>query len=935
MLASTTKPEVLSPAGSPEALRAAIAAGCDSVYFGLTDYNARIRATNFELGDLPGVVKDLRRWGVKSCLTFNTLVFLEEERAARRVLEAIAHAGPDALIVQDLGAVRWIREIAPELEIHASTQATATSPDGVNLLQRLGISRAVLARELTLPEIAKVRSATTLELEVFVHGALCVSYSGQCLSSEAWGGRSANRGQCAQACRHPYDLLVDGHDHDLGDRAYLLSPRDLEGYKRIPELTALGISAFKIEGRMKSPEYVAAATALYRAAVDRAWNAALAAGRLESTRPSTSRQLEELAQRARQIYSRGASEGFLGGVNHQVLVDGKTRTHRGLLVGRLHSVEPHRSGRGSVLVIETLQEPGRPPVALKVGDGIVIVLGPREEDEHGGRIAEITPGSRPNQLRVNLHRDSAIDPRYAKVGAPVYRTASPEATAELTRFTGRPEDARQVPLVFAIEAKAGEPLYVSARDPEGRVVEARSSAPLERATHAAVDEAQLNAQLSRLGGTRYRLAGLECELEPDLFCPVSELNRLRRDLVHAMEELRASTPRRTIELEPTAAEAPTVSRELESPVTWAVARAEGSPTIPKATSAVESSHASSFEAQVAILCRDRAQVEAAVEAGARRIVLDFLDLVGLKDANLWLAERGIARSLALPRVQKPGEEKIEAFFLGLGPDEILVRNLGSVERLRLIHLARGEAIFPVLVGDTSLNAVNPASIEVLLGLGLARITPGFDLNGEQLLHLVGACDPTRLELPLHHHLPVFHTEHCVFAAFLSDGADYRSCGRPCDHHRLELRDRTGEQHPVVADVGCRNTVFSAKAQSAIAELPALRRAGVASFRLELMNQDRAATLWTIDTYRAVWEGRKLADAALAELRAEARYGVSTGAPEPSRKLELKPVGGRREEQARPRGGQRGGRPAAGTPNRGASPRPGNKRGPRQSPRKPN
>jgi len=905
-MSSSSKPEVLSPAGSPDALEAAIAAGCDAVYFGLTDYNARIRAKNFELGDLPDVVRDLRRWGVRSCLTFNTLVFWEEETAAKRVLEAIALAGPDALIVQDLGVVRWVREIAPSIEVHASTQATATSPGGVNLLARLGVTRVVLARELTLPEIARLRAATEVELEVFVHGALCVSYSGQCLSSEAWGGRSANRGQCAQACRHPYDLIVDGEKRDIGDRAYLLSPRDLEGYRRIPELTALGIAAFKIEGRMKSAEYVAAATSLYRTAVDRAWNAYLAAASSadsESGEPRriapSSRQLEELAQRARQIYSRGASEGFLGGINHQVLVDGRTRSHRGLLVGRIAGVQVARGGRATLLV-DTLTPPGAPETKLRAGDGIVVSGGPHEEDERGGRIATLEAGPEPRRLRLTIQ--GAIDHAKLKTGDPVFRTSSPDASKELERFLGKPDAARQIPLVFAVEARVGAPLRLTVRDPEGREVEKCSESPLTPATHSSLDEAQLHAQLSRLGGTRYRLAALECDLESDLFLPVSELNRLRREAVHALDELRGRGFSSRLDLGSDSVEERRSSLPAtpsESPVAWAVAQASAHEVAQDDEPAAASCEDPDFAQQVSILCRDREQVEAAVESGARRVVLDFLDLVGLKDANAWLRIRGTMRCLALPRVQKPGEERIESFLLGLEPEELLVRNLGSVEQLRALRSKRGAASFPRLVGDTSLNGVNPAAIAQLLDLGLDRITPGFDLNGEQLLHLVGAVDATRIELPLHHHLPVFHTEHCVFAAFLSDGADWRSCGRPCDRHRLELRDRVGAQHPVVADVGCRNTVWSARAQSAIEQLPQFRRHGVRAFRIELISEDRPATLWTLDTYRAVWDGRKDPKAALSELSAESRYGVAASSPEPARTPAWKPVGGKRRP-SRPR-----------------------------------
>lgn len=905
------KPEVLAPAGSPEALRAAIGAGADAVYFGITDYNARIRARNFELGELPDVLRDLRRWGIRSCLTFNTLVFGEEERAARAVLEAIAAAGPDALIVQDLGVVRWVREIAPEIEVHASTQMTITSPDGVKLIERLGVTRVVLARELTLEEIARLRAETTMELEVFVHGALCVSYSGQCLSSEAWGGRSANRGQCAQACRHPYDLIVDGRTEDLGDRAYLLSPRDLEGYGRIPELIALGVRAFKIEGRMKSPEYVAATTSLYRAVVDRAWNAREAGS--DSVGP---RRIEQLAATARDVFSRGASEGFLGGVNHQILVDGRTRAHRGPRAGDVLSVE--RNAGGLVIVLrEARPEPGRPAVELQAGDGVLFAASPREEDELGGRIQTVEPTGRTHEVRLRFVRESATRLEKIRPGTPVYRNAHPSLLADLERFAREPERFRQVAIRIVITGRSEELLRARAEDPEGRFVERSTERRLVVAESSPLSVAQAREQLARLGGTRYRLESLEADLEEGLFLPVSELNRLRRDLVVALEEERGRlhTERSMGAVHRDATVAPDSSpaaadslrvAECLSPITWALEEIERQASGIAAGACASDSgprqmaptprvdRAESFEACVSILCRTRQQAEVAVECGARGIVLDFLDLVGLKHASTSLQLAGVERTLALPRVQKPGEEKIESFFLSLEPEAILVRNLGELERLRLLfsELSNGSRR-PQLLGDVSLNGVNRTSIDVLLGLGLTRITPGLDLNGEQLLSLVEQVPADRVEIPLHHRLPVFHTEHCVFAAFLSEGRDFRSCGRPCDRHRLELEDRTGQRHPVVADVGCRNTVFSAAPQSSLPYLAALRRRGVSHFRIELIDEDAEATARTLDIYRLVWNGALRVENALATLRAEGRFGVSTGSSEPGRQLDVKPVGGKK------------------------------------------
>src|SRR5438552_4867695 len=288
-------PELLAPAGDWDCARAAVENGADAIYFGLEKFNARMRARNFTEADLPGLMEFLHRRGVKGYVTFNTLVFADELDQAEQYLRSIITAGVDAAIVQDAGICRLIRQLSPDFPIHASTQMTITSAAGVEFAKELGCQLVVLARECSLQEIERIQAAqreatcrlpvagrTTkggnnpppparhppILLEVFVHGALCVAYSGQCLTSEALGGRSANRGECAQACRMPYELICDGKPVPLGDKRYLLSPQDLAGLEVLPELVRAGVASLKIEGRLKSPEYVANITRIYRRALE-------------------------------------------------------------------------------------------------------------------------------------------------------------------------------------------------------------------------------------------------------------------------------------------------------------------------------------------------------------------------------------------------------------------------------------------------------------------------------------------------------------------------------------------------------------------------------------------------------------------------------------------------------------------------------------------
>src|SRR6478672_8334826 len=323
--------ELLAPAGDRLCITAAVENGADAVYFGLEcGFNARARATNLHLDALSEVMSYLHERGVRGYVTLNTLVFPSELKTIEQHIVRLTDAGVDAVLVQDLGLVRLLRAVSPDLAVHASTQMTLTSGECIRAAAELGIERVVLARELSIQEIRTISSQTAVELETFVHGALCVAYSGQCLTSESLGGRSANRGQCAQACRLPYDLICDGRDVDLGEQKYLLSPQDLAAYDLIPDLIDAGVCSFKIEGRLKTPEYVANIVKHYRQAID----AALAAQPIEFS----PQDVEEMEL----SFSRGFSPGWLGGCDHKMLVPGLSSAKRGVLVGEVKSVRGQR-----------------------------------------------------------------------------------------------------------------------------------------------------------------------------------------------------------------------------------------------------------------------------------------------------------------------------------------------------------------------------------------------------------------------------------------------------------------------------------------------------------------------------------------------------------------------------------------------------------------
>ncbi|MBS2017521.1 MAG: U32 family peptidase [Deltaproteobacteria bacterium] len=825
---SLGRPEVLAPAGDREALEAAVRAGADAVYFGLQGFNARARATNFDVKDLRETLRFLHERGAKGYVTLNTLVFDEELPSVEAAIRACAEAGVDAVIVQDLAVAKLVRAIAPSLPIHASTQMTCTDAASVELARDLGASRVILARELSLDDIAKVRAGTDVEVEVFVHGALCISYSGQCLTSEAIGGRSANRGACAQACRLPYELVVDGKKVETDDRAFLLSPEDLEASALVPELARIGVVSLKIEGRLKGPEYVGATTRLYRRAVD-----ALAG---EASPPSESERIAAL-----QTFTRGSGPGFFPGVDHQRLVEGRACDHRGLAIGALRGIDTRHFRGRAALVVELGMDVAR-------GDGVLVEGGLGGEGEVGGRVWGIVVGGREVESAARgetawlwLGPDVALRVDAAPEGRRVFRTSAPSNDkAILASLASSPRRAR---LDLRIAGAIGEPFVLEGTTSSGAYARVTGDATIEAASKAPLDEAAIREKLGKLGETPFALGALTLALPAGSIVPISSLNRARRALVAALAEAAATSHATT-----------NVSH------TDLVARAAPPDRPPPAPG-------------LFVLCRRLEQAEAALEAGAAGVYLDFLELTGTGEALRAVRAKGAFVGVAPPRIRKPGEEKIDRYLHGLAPDAVLVRSLGA---LRELGAADATAPGRLAIGDFSLNVTNRITAAEVLGRGLHAFTPSFDLDAAQLVALLRGPFAPWAEVVVHHPMALFHMEHCAIASLLSEGRDYRTCGRPCDRHQVSLRDRAGMEHPVEADVGCRNTVFHARAQSALQLLPQLASAGVARFRIELVRESADDVRRLVTSYQRAVDDPARAHEVWRELRTDAGYGIVKG-----------------------------------------------------------
>ncbi|KAG8459128.1 hypothetical protein KFE25_002535 [Diacronema lutheri] len=984
-----SKPHVLAPAGGWPQLRAAIAAGADAVYFGCSaGLNARARASNFGLDELGEVMATLNEHGVRGYMCVNVLTFDEEldARVPHDLILAAHAAGVHALIVQDLAVAQLARELAPGLGVHASTQMSVTDGHGaVHAAREARAETVVVGRELSVDEVGSVRSAldgaglADVGLEVFVHGALCVSYSGQCFSSEAWGGRSANRGQCAQACRMPYGLLVDGRlsgfmdESELeGGAAYLLSPQDLGALELVPQLIAAGAATLKIEGRLKGAEYVYATTRAYRAAVDTAWAqqqgdahvappatggadgeatadaSAERAVTLDDWTPSRA-ELAQLFARAQDESHDGLSSGFLRGPAHQQLVRGRTPGHRGVFVGTVSHGRDTRTreggGRAAVAAIDgsgsggdgdggggavpreglsatiVLEQP------LAMGDGIVFDDPRHYEGGHGrvgkgggelgGSVLAVhdvrtgalvppelqRPGAAYNVVlqapRAPPQRAGARAAPALRAGQRVWRTKQLSLERAVSQRLARAHELGREAVRVAVRGASGQPLVVELVDSAGRRAQASTVSPLAPSTRAppsgppsvGAPDALAAAAAKAIGDLGASPLALRdavdtSDLAPGLHVPGREIKAARRAALSQLVEMRAAGSARPAQPPPHAVATPPPPR--------AARRAHASAADGARPRPADSGDAAGG-VRLSVLCRTAAQVEAlsalpsvlARGSAVDEIICDHLEMRGIEASVALARAAGLRAIVAAPRVIKPAEDGLWRVLAAAGADGVLVRSAGLLAQLADAReaSAEGDALRTLaLHGDFSLNAANAPSARLLLGSGLARLTPTHDCNGAQAAEMARRLgeDSARLELIVHTHLPIFHTEHCVFARTLSVGNSYVDCGHPCERHAVHLRSAEGDDHLLLADMGCRNTLFNAQAQSGARFVRAWRAAGVRRLRIELVDEPAHVAIRLVELYAQLVRDEASADDVLAFVDAHAHdsngrlHGVGEG-----------------------------------------------------------
>ena len=783
-------PELLAPAGSLDAVRAAVANGADAVYLGAARFNARDEGAQLSLEELGQACALAHGRGVRVYLTFNVLIKSHELADALQYLGECVARGIDAAIVQDLGVVRLIQRVFPALEVHGSTQMTVHDEAGARVMERLGVERVVLARENTLEDIRRIREAVpALGLETFVHGALCISYSGQCYMSGMISERSANRGSCAQSCRKDYTLTDVPTGRSL-DRGYLISARDLAAQDHLPRLAELGVGCLKVEGRKKRPEYVATVTRAYRGWLDRV-------GAGEMAGPPEAEEVRPLVQ----IFSRGNTGGMYGG-----------------RAGRDYITRSHPDNRGVPLgeVIGRVQRAVRVAVAhpLAVGDGVGFeppegiggapmggsVIEVRAEGGDGGgyRQAILVRGGQGVVLpstgwRVVRSSDATLlreaQDTYAGVALPPVRGM-------------RAVDVR----VFG---RAGAPLKAVWTSGALEVV-VRGEVPLAPASQRALDMAQLRQQFGRLGGTPFVLAAVDTAgLGDGLFLPVSELNRLRQEAVGALEEQVAwqvdgEAMEETARIAAAVAEVPAVAAPPQEPDAAAPA----------------------FQLRAVVYDVDMGREAAA--HGATEVVLDpFLrhpapPVARVRALADSLAASGVGVRLRMPTIVRPEERRRLDKWLGLG----LPLQTGHVGLL-----AEWAAEGRDVVGDYAVNAFNPHTAAFLRELGASRVVASIELTTAELTELVAPWRGAGFEVVVFGRPEGMTIEHCVLSAAFDRVPT--TCRDLCvqQHPHVTLTDPSGYTFPVATDSACRNRLLHSRPIDGAEFLPALWDAGVRGFQL--------------------------------------------------------------------------------------------------------
>ena len=790
--------ELLAPAGSREALVAAVENGANAIYLAGNAFGARAYASNFDREALREAIHFAHLRKVAIHVTVNTIVADEEMGPLRDYLRFLYEAGADAVLVQDLGVARVAHETVPDLPLHASTQMSVSSLEGVRALAELGFTRVVLARELSLKEIRHICAHAPVEIETFMHGALCVCYSGQCLMSSMIGGRSGNRGRCAQPCRLPYTLVDEKGQDVLGDKAgsYLLSPRDLSTIDVIPDLIEAGVSSLKIEGRMKRPEYVATVVRTYREAIDTYY-----AGKGYAV---TQEERDDLAQ----IFNRDFTTAYLEGRPGKAMMSDRRPNNRGLLIGRVTAYDWDRR-------IVTVKLSGRLGLGdqvdfwVKVGGRVTATISALTDAKgravEEGQAGDIVSFAIPSAVRDHDRVFKVYDARLMERAKETYASGAP---------------VRRIPVAIAVRAAVGEPLTVTLCDAEGHRGEGRTDFIGEPARKRPLSEEIIRKQVSRLGTSVYEMKSLHCDIAGEVMVPMSEINEARRKAVEALDALRL--------------------KEIEA--------REHRPE-PKFTDRIARPTPKKADFLVAVDTLGKA--EAALAAGADGILFggesyEHRVIAPEEYERAWqmAREAGARIDFNTPRIVHDGQQKhVERLldaFAAFPPDAVHVHNIAM---LALVRRLTDFAIH----ADYSLISYNKQTLAFLKDYGASGATLSPELTAKEIRQLAKE-SPLPLTCIVHGRLELMVSNYCVTGSFLG-GCGEGPCTQPCTRGHFALKDRKDALFPLAMDQFCHMHVLNSKVLSMMPHAMKFRAAGIETMQIEAKAMGEKEIAAIVKAYR--------------------------------------------------------------------------------------
>ena len=788
------KIELLAPVGNWEALEAAVKNGADAVYLGGKDFSARQYANNFDREELTKAVNFCHIRDVKVFITVNTLVTNEELRNLSQYLSFLYHIDVDAIIVQDLGVAKLVKDLFPDFELHASTQMSVHNPQGVKLLEEIGFNRVVLAREMSVDDIKQVKKVSNLDLEVFVHGALCVCYSGQCLMSSMIGGRSGNRGRCAQPCRLTYSLvnMDNGQEisHCHGD--YLLSPRDLNTLQNIDKILDIGVKSLKVEGRMKRPEYVATVVKAYRQAIDQYE----ANGRVTLVSQETLRDVE-------QIFNRGFTKGFFLGDMGKALMGFTKPSNRGVPIGRVLSYDQAR--KRLRIQLEGL---------LRKGDGIEVW---REKGDNPGTIVEGI--FLDNQRKVLTESSGIVEIPFkhsVSKGSYVYKTSDSDLLRRARETYERTDKAIEIYGEF--HGEMGKRIKLALWDHNNHYIQGVGDYIVQKAERVAIDQDRIKEQLSKLGDTPYILQHLKTYLDEGAAIPVGELNKLRRKTVEELNRTRENHHHRQ-----SIGNTEDISSRLHK---W-------------------------FESDPINIHREMKLNVSAANLNQLKEILDFKpDRVYYRDMNTLSQAVDMVKAhniQFIPTIHRIMENKD---FIVLdkikrkagGIDGVLVGDLGTLYELSKV---KGLRIYT----DFSFNIFNKGAIRLLKDLGVRGITLSPELNLKQIREMIKQSSLIN-EVIIHGYLPLMVTKYCPLSTVMKKSNKQESCNL-CRNNSFGLKDRLGMVFPIYSEGNCSIQILNSQKLCLLEHIKELGEAHITDLRIHFTIEKEEEVKQTMFAYSKV------------------------------------------------------------------------------------